>query len=459
MSTQIRRPRQWYYSKELSQYDRTPFDLGMCQVLDAKFRDFQNNGNIRGVFDFSKMEYTVDEETYKLSFNGFGEWFHCTKSNPGVTSKFSPEMNEIINKNVNIYIDSRKFNFVTNQCVVDGNTYTLSFNKAENCFYYIEDNNKKKVSINFSPEMNQKIAGAYRNFEANSKLSVDVTFDFINMKCTLNENKYILSNNPGPYKNLILNSQRTAHYQEDKDYLDNFDAKKVVYRWFWWSGEPNQVSSYRNGNPNVRPAWRRYRPDEEKKIEEAYQKNPLSTEPQKFSDDYCAFFNSTDRKRNSMIQEKIEVGVNSSNQGKKKQRVITRVAFCWCRYSSDEKGIAGAWMPYDKEVSEVLEDALIDGIPEVEITVDSAKYIVNFSQGIQFSLADTSKKCKITRFGTKIRDQDMADIIWGYKSLDKAIPVHWDKPQTTPVLPSTNITFDENMAIKRLVDLSNPSKE
>ena len=435
-----------------------PFNPEMNQSINRAFDNFKTASKkwiYFFEFDFDKMECTFNSVTYKITFDGGWGYFIGNELREKIP--FDDKYNGLIedgftkcieSNTKDVKIDEYALNFSKMECVVGDKRYSLSLNDA-GWTYYPKENPETRTS--FAPELNKRINDAHEKFKSASKVTIktnikedyedDAIFDFDKMEYTLNGMTYKIFNNATPYEISAWNKKRTGHKQADKDYLDNFDSEKVVHRWFWWAGDLRNFSAYKDSD-KFEPVWNRYPPEEEKELEEKYPANPKSTEQRQF--------NPSETKKDSMLQERIE--------GEKEQRTTARVAFCWCWYSNDGTG-ASRWVPYDKEVSEVLEDALIDGIPEVEITVDSAKYAVNFSQGIQFSLADTSKKCRIARFGTKIRDSCMTKFCWNYHNFNDMIPGYWDKPQTTPVTLSTNITLGEYMVIKRLVDLSNPSKE
>ena len=453
MSTQSRRPRQWYYAQTSSQYDRTPLDLGMCRALD----DENSKGNketfvLNGTFDFLEKKYIINEHTYELSTDNVGTWGHYDENNRSIFSRFIPEVNQTIKDMVKPFsysIGNATINFFDKKYNVGGKEYALSYDGKE--WAYCDEKDKKIVK--FNTDENKKINDQYEKLR---KMDLKITgrFNFEKMEYTFNNMTYKLSNNPPPYEILRWDRRLNDYAQTDRNNLDKFDSTKVVHRWFWWSGDWKDANNFFGNDQKIKSAWRRYTLKEEEEIEMSYQTKPRPTEHIKINDTYCAIFNTG---RGIMLQGRNdEMDKSISKKVEKCLRHITRAAFCWC-YDGNEKRGEADWVAYDAEVSKILEDAFIDGVPEVEITVGTGKYGVNFSQGIQFSLCDTSKKCRITRYGTRIRDLDIPDIFCGYRSYDKVIPNYWNM-NNAGAIPLTDKSANEYRMIKRLVDLSNSGK-
>ena len=460
---------QWRYAAAFYP-EGTPFNPEMNQQINFAYKTFKDASKKQIYFvefDFERMECTFNSVTYKITF--VKDWAYYIRNELHDKIFFDYEYNKLVDKAFDSYIafstkdidiSGYTFNFAKMKCIVNDKKYALSYDGKE---WAYSPPNDPGMSTQFAPDMNKSINDAYNKIKDASRVpikmaikedySVDTVFDFEKMEYTFNNMTYKLSNNAIPYEILRWDRSLNDYAQTDRSDLDKFDSTKVVHRWFWWDGDLNHFSAFK-GSENFESAWRRYPLKEEKEIEKGYQANPRSTEPIKINDTFCVIFNTG---RGVMLQGRNDEMDKSIEEEEKHSLPITRAAFCWC-YDSNEKREEADWVAYDAEVSEILEDAFIDGVPEVEITVGTEKCCVNFSQGIQFSLCDTSKKCRITRYGTRIRDLYMTRLCWNYQDFNDMIPNYWDKYQTSPVILSTYIKFDEYRVIKRLVDLSNSGK-
>lgn len=111
------------------------------------------------------------------------------------------------------------------------------------------------------------------------------------------------------------------------------------------------------------------------------------------------------------------------------------------------------WTPYDPALTNILEKDYLNGVPESDITLGGVNYTVNFTQGIQFSVSDTSRKRRIARFGTDVVDAFKKNIGKYEPEGEMAkfpVPDTWEKPQESPFIVSQKFNQGELNSINQL---------
>lgn len=303
--------------------------------------------------------------------------------------------------------------------------------KIRNWYYF--DANSPHIKFFFNDGMNVKIDASYENYLSNNVNYAfnpsGTTFNFNHMEYKKDKEDfhYKLSYyNLAPY-NAASSDGSNVLTGEDKAFLDK-NKTQTVKRWFRWS---KNVDLCRFANDD--PMWTRYDSGTEKIIEELYQRDPNSSNPQQVDGTYCVLFRPAE-KSNVMLQGRIDDENDYRKPAEqKRRRPITRVEFCWCYDSSADITKSATWVPYEPRMSELLEDALVRGEPEVSIKLGEEEeeeiYIVNFAQGIQFSASDSSKKVRIARYGSEIVGPATERLYWGYHTYDGVTPKDWLKGQ------------------------------
>lgn len=312
----------------------------------------------------------------------------------------------------------------------------------------------------FNDQMKQEIDKAFKAYKEThaSQAKINgVDFNFSKMECSSQGKRYVLSPNSGcvPY-NVPLGGDPEGLSQSDRDALSKVDPTKVVHKWLWWDnpGGADPFALYKR-YAATNPMWTHYSPPEEAKIEGYYRANPNKTGPQRISDAYCILFcciyegtykitiqGRNDDERNKSVTEK-----------KKRRRPAVRATYCWCWDNSDGMGDP-VWTPYEPAITNVLEVSYLNGVPEADIVLGGVEYSVNFMQGIQFSIADTSKKRRIARFGTNVVDAFKQSIGKYDASAEKPkfpVPESWEKPQEGPFIVSKKLNQGEFNGIEQLV--------
>lgn len=237
----------------------------------------------------------------------------------------------------------------------------------------------------------------------------ECTLDFSKMECKYDGKAYNLfcCGKFLPYKRVpkfernITTGGRALH---------RFDPTKIICRWLWWDGDGADATYDGFIAGRMEPKWSFYSRDDEEKLEELFKEHGTTQGTHNINERYNVSF------EDYMFQ------INRRDISR--IRPVIRATYCWCWDTSNGKEDP-SWAPHERDVSECLEEAFISGIPEVDIEFEGKKHFVNFSQGIQFCASDTSKKKKITRFGTEIADLCVPKIFCGYQELTNIIPKYW----------------------------------
>lgn len=329
------------------------------------------------------------------------------------------------------------------------------------CYYNVNQPFKK---IYFNDQMKLTIDQAFSEFKSKKLNGVTIcgaVFNFASMECKCGDMKFKLSPNGGcmPYK-VVLGGDPEGLSKGDREALSKFDQAKVAHKWLWWDNPTGADSFglYKN-YAEKRPTWTYYSPADEKKLEELYQVDPNKKKPQAINKFFCISFSGTyEEKYTLKIQGRIDDENNKTvPDHQKRRRPVIRATYCWCWDTSD--GTAGPmWTPYDLEVSEALEESYTVGMPEADITLGGAKYTVNFTQGIQFSLADTSKKRKIIRFGTDFVTPFKELVAGGSIASENLIPQTWERNQQKPFLLSRQVSKPEFAQIMQSMSIFHQGK-
>lgn len=326
------------------------------------------------------------------------------------------------------------------------------------CFYKIEEPHNKQ---DFPPQMCLSIEDAFMKFIATKVDNVTISgymFNFQNMECTLPQGVFKLSSNGGyvPYK--VQMGDVVAVPSAELSIISTFDQSKIGHRWFWWAnpGGADPFGLYkRNGATN--PMWTHYSPADEEQLNILYSKYPNDPEARSINKLFCVRFECTyESQYKVMIQGRNDDENNNNKPDQnKRRRPIIRATFCWCWDNSNGAGDP-VWVPYEVEMSTLLEEAFFAGRPEIDVTLDSGNYTINFSQWIQFIATDPSKKRRIKRFGTEYVDLFTRNIGGGYGgSVNDSIPQHWDKGQPERIFVSQVGKPEELNAIGQLIVNSN----
>lgn len=314
------------------------------------------------------------------------------------------------------------------------------------CYYNVNQPFKK---IYFNDQMKLTIDQAFSEFKSKKLNGVTIcgaVFDFASMECKCGDMKFKLSPNGGcmPYK-VVLGGDPEGLSKGDREALSKLDKTKVAHKWLWWDN-PTGADPFGlyEKYAEKRPTWTHYSPADEKKLEELYQLDPNKKKLQPINKLFCIVFSCTyNEKYTVKIQGRIDDEKNNTiPDNQKRRRPVIRARYCWCWDNSDGTG-APVWTPYELEVSEALEENYIVGMPEVDITLGGSKYTVNFTQRIQFSITDTSKKRKITRFGTDFVEVFEENVAGGGAASANLIPPTWEKNQQKPFLLSKEVTKPE----------------
>lgn len=328
------------------------------------------------------------------------------------------------------------------------------------CYYKEEEPFKKN---GFNPEMNRAVEQAFVNFVTTRANKVNITgavFDFDSMMVFLDGARYKLAYNDAcvPYK-VVLGGDIEGLSLDDKTFMSKIDQRLIAHRWFWWD-------NFGKGNPFVQfiqdggksPRWTHYSPSDERKIEELYKVNSNTNNPLPINSIFCMRFNCAYNGCRVMIQGRNDDESNSLiPEDNRRRRPAIRASFCWCFDSNSGKG-EPSWVPYSPEISMLLEEAFLSSKPEVDVKVGAEAYIVNFTQGVQFKIDYTFKRCKIKRFGTGIADSFMRNAGFGGFSVDDILPPYWDL-QENDFLLSTRMNRSEIRILSKLVNDYQPCNE
>ena len=269
---------------------------------------------------------------------------------------------------------------------------------------------------------------------------------------------YKLSPSAGyvPYA-VVLGGDIEGLTPEDREFLQRADPTMVGHKWYWWDnpGGADPFALFKQ-RAATNPMWTPYSPDDERRVEELYKINPASSDPQSINQIFCVRFDCTyESKDKIMIQGRNDDENNSGiPDGTKRRRPIIRTSFCWCWEQTEGKG---DWKPYAPEITSSLEEAFIAQKPEVDIQLGQGMYTVNFTQMYQFNTSDTSRRCNIKRFGTKVTDTFLDNLGYGGLSKKDVCPQTWEQQQQNHFC-SQNINQNESQAIMQMVSSSLPCK-
>ena len=329
------------------------------------------------------------------------------------------------------------------------------------CYYDINTPHEKQ---NFTPDMCSAIEAAFMNSITNKVTSTSINgcmFDFQKMECYHSNRTFKVSSNGGyiPYK--VQMGDVTALPDNDAQFIRGFDPSKIGHRWFWWDN-PNRADPFAlyKAYGTINPMWTHYSPADERALDDLYATYSKSPEQHPINAMFCVRFECTyEGKHKVMIQGRNDDESNPAMPDPaKRRRPIIKSTFCWCWDNSNGTGDP-AWTPYDLNVSTLLEEAFFSGKPEIDVTLGTGNYTINFSQEIQFSTTDASKKRRIKRFGTEYVDVFTRNIAGGNAgSTNDMIPQYWLKGQTTKFLEVPNLSQNEQDFICQLFNKSNQGK-
>lgn len=295
--------------------------------------------------------------------------------------------------------------------------------------YYKEDETFVKRA--FDPQMSKSVEQAFMNFmrtRANGVNICGAMFDFEKMVCMHNGVAYKLSPNGGyvPYK-VVFGGDIEGLNPSDKAFLSKIDPRMIAHKWFWWdsSNGENPFCAFKE-EATTDPKWTCYSDSEERKIEQLYEINSNSSDPIPYDTMFCLRFKAMHENARLMIQGRCDDENNPSiPDASKRRRPIFRASYCWCCDNNEGAGEPN-WVPYPPDISAHIEEAFINNKPEADISIGVETYTVNFTQGIQFRIEYTFKKCRVKRFGTEIIDSFMNNVGCGYLGLDDVLPPYWD---------------------------------
>ena len=323
------------------------------------------------------------------------------------------------------------------------------------CYY---DEYEPFRKFEFSPQEQQVVERGFQNYITNKVQQLNIggcVLDFYKMEWIYQGRKYRISPNAGcvPYK-VNMGSELKGLDLESHEALSKIDPAKIAHTWLWWDNTGADPFVHYRDLSETNPRWTHYSPPDEKKIEELYRANPNRSDPQPFNGMFCILFGCLYENTYVMnIQGRTEDECNYSiPDNQKRRRPIIRAAYCWCWDSSNGMGSA-MWTPYDLGITEQLERDYINGVPESEITLGGTKYAVNFTQGIQYKLADTSRKRAVKRFGTEFIRSFMRSVQGSGGEISKySVPSNWEKPQQKSFILSTAFTPEEGKIVNDSVN-------